>query len=77
MGTVQPDPTNALLVASTRDLLEHTGTLRRLAWALVHDESVAEDLVQDAFQVAGTREIPAHRLGAFLAGTVRRLALRH
>ncbi|MEM1450893.1 MAG: sigma-70 family RNA polymerase sigma factor [Planctomycetota bacterium] len=58
------------------ELLRHSGWLRRLARALVRDDASADDLVQDAMGVAIATRAPVRDLRAFLAGTVRRLAVR-
>ncbi|MEM9379824.1 MAG: sigma-70 family RNA polymerase sigma factor [Planctomycetota bacterium] len=58
------------------ELLSHSTWLRRLARALVRDDASADDLVQDAMGVAIATRVPVRDLRAFLAGTVRRLAVR-
>lgn len=62
----------------TAELLEeHSGFLHGLARSLVLDEQHAEDVVQETFAAALSRPPPAHvRLGAWLAGVTRNLALK-
>jgi RNA polymerase sigma factor (sigma-70 family) len=57
------------------ELAAHSQWVRRLARSLVHDESAAEDLVQDTW-VAALRRPPADRraLRGWLARVVRTLA---
>ena len=60
---------------AARELLQHTEFVRRVALALCADESGADDLVQETWLTALTRERPeGSRLRGWLGGVTRNLA---
>lgn len=60
---------------AAEELLQHTEFVRRVALALCADEHGAEDLVQETWITALTRDTPdSSRLRGWLAGVVRNIA---
>jgi RNA polymerase sigma factor (sigma-70 family) len=69
--------TNAHLSENPELLLSHADFMRALARSLLHDEHLAEDVVQDAWMAAlGEPQGGIKKVRAWLAGTVRNLSLK-
>ncbi|MBL9076379.1 MAG: sigma-70 family RNA polymerase sigma factor [Planctomycetes bacterium] len=66
MDVPSPNPTDRLLA--------ETGTVRRLAQALVRRSDLAHDVAQDVMLVALRQSEPPHNLRGWLAAVTRRLA---